>query len=391
MPKLTNGQTEIEITESSQRLHVTLEASQYDLKGIEQFEPFLESSELFLAGQVEKASEENLEIVYAIPEYAMSVKGAVAACKTDLERLEIARKFSALIPYQTKVVYPFMHPANLYLVSGQLKAAHRGLLHYVQPNSLEYADIFKQYQALVVSAIQPKYRYELLVSGTLTVRDSLSKEILEAETVEQIEELLDKQYYVQRRMQVATKRLVKKSSFTAFRVASVIFALSTIALVIWLGISQGETIPRQERIIESHAAFMVNNFSQVTTILAEDNPQVLPRSVQYMLASSVVQLENLSADQRTAILNHMSPSSNENELLYWIFIGRGEFEIALDIAQNIGDNQLILHAITKLYDMVYADTVMDGAEKQRLLDEYRRRINEILEAFAGDEDDQQYN
>jgi len=99
-------------------------------------------------------------------------------------------------------------------------------------------------------------------------------------------------------------------------------------------------------------------------------------------------LENLSSEQRTVILNHMSPSSNENELLFWIFTGRGEFEIALDIALNIGDNQLILHAYTKLYDLVDADQAMDGAEKRRLLDEYRERIDELLEMFVEEDENE---
>ena len=387
MAKLTNGQIEIELAENEHELRVLLEASQYDLKGMEHYAPFLEKSDMLFEGQIKQASEENVELIYTIPEYAVSVANYVSANKSDLERLEIARKFSGLASCQTKIICPFIHPDNLYIMSGQLKVAHRGLLQYIQPDTQDYADFITQYKALVISTLQPKYKFELLVAGTLTVRDPLSKEILESATLDEIEKLLDRQYQALRLIQNVSKRLVNKALFTAQRVALVIFALSTIGLVIWLGVSLGETVPRQERIIESHAAFMVNNYNQVAAILSEDPPQVLPRSVQYMLAASFVQLENLSSAQRTVILNNMSPSSNENELLYWIFIGRGEFETALDIALNIGDNQLILHVYTKLYDFVYADHVMDGAEKQRLLDEYRGRIDELLEIFAEDEDE----
>lgn len=388
MAKLTNGLVEIEIAESKQELRVLLEASQYDLKGMEQYAPFLEKTDMFFEGQVKSADEESVELIYAIPEYAMSVTNYAAANKSGIERLEIARKFSGLAACQTKAACPFIHPDNLYILTGQLKVAHRGLMQYVQPDIQSPDDFLAQYKALVISTLQPKYKYELLAAGTLTVRDPLSKEILGTATMEEIELLLDKQYHALRLAQNASKQLVTKSTYTVLRIALVILALSTIGLAAWLGVSQSEIVPRQERIIESHAAFMVNNFGQVVTILADDPPQVLPRSVQYMLATSFVQLESLSSTQRTAILNHMSPSSNENELLYWIFTGRGEFETALDIALNIGDNQLILHAYTKLYDMVYADPVMGGAEKQRLLDEYLKRIDEILEIFAEDEDEE---
>ena len=123
MAKLTNGQAEIEIVQTKQELRVTLEASQYDLKGMEQYEPFLEKADIFFEGQVKQASEENVEIIYTIPEYAVSVTSYVEATKSDLERLEVARKFSGLASYQTKIVCPFIHPDNLYMMSGQLKVA----------------------------------------------------------------------------------------------------------------------------------------------------------------------------------------------------------------------------------------------------------------------------
>ena len=134
---------------------------------------------------------------------------------------------------------------------------------------------------------------------------------------------MDKQYHALRQAQNATERFVKKSWYFAFKWAAVFFALCTIGLVVWVGISYGETLPRQERIIEGHAAFMVNNYAQTVAILANDNPHALPRPAQYILATSFIQLENFTVEQRTAILNHISPSSTENELLYWIFIGRG--------------------------------------------------------------------
>ena len=146
-------------------------------------------------------------------------------------------------------------------------------------------------------------------------------------------------------------------------------------------------MPLQERIIESQAAFIVNNYGEAVRILANDNPENLPRSVQYILAASFVQLENLSLQQRNAVLGHLSPISAENELLFWIRTGRGELYSALDIALNIGDTQLILHAYANLYDMVYADPFMPGAEKQQRLDEYRRRIEELLVLLEGDEDE----
>ena len=62
---------------------------------------------------------------------------------------------------------------------------------------------------------------------------------------------------------------------------------------------------------------------------------------------------------------------------YWIYLGRGKFEKALDVAQNIGDTQLILHAYTNLYESVRSNVNMNGSEKQKKLSEYEKKIKEL--------------
>ena len=58
-------------------------------------------------------------------------------------------------------------------------------------------------------------------------------------------------------------------------------------------------------------------------------------------------------------------------------MGRGKFEKALDVAQNIGDTQLILHAYTNLYESVRSNVNMNGSEKQKKLSEYEKKIKEL--------------
>jgi len=376
----------MQITRQDNRVIITLDASQYTQDVLPHYIPHLAGMHDALAGEITHVDEERLEITYTIPDYAQSIPAAVAV-GTLLERLEFARTFSSLVAWQTRVVNPKLHPDNLFLISGQLKIAHRGLTGFIEPKSCSDAEFLTQYKALLVSTIAPKYNFDALSSGTVKVRDALSCKILDAETMGDVEAILDEEIQARRMVDKQTKRLVKKSSFALFRWASALLAVVVLGVGIWFGITISETVPLQERIIESQAAFMVNNFGETVSILQNDNPENLPRSVQYVLATSFVQLENLSLQQRNEILGHLSPSSSENELLYWIRIGRGEFYMALDIALNIGDNQLVLHAYTKLYDMVYADPVMPGAEKQQRLDEYLRRINELLALFEGDDDD----
>ena len=383
MQKLFDGYVEIEIQNKGSELAVSLEAVQYRLNAISQYELFLASDGVFLEGRIASASDERVEIVYDLPAFSRSL--SVAAKEADLlERVEFARKLSTLKLEGSGIVQVFVHPENLILISNQLYVAHRGLTGAVEPRESNFEQFFKQYKALVVSTLNPKYNYEKLVTGEINVKDKTLVSILSASSIADIEEVLDEQYNALYMSRKITERSVKKSKYGLFKFLTIALTVLLFGGGVWLGLLLENTVPRQNRIIEAQAAFMTHNFANATSILSGDHPRTLPSSVQYMLASSYVQLETLTMAQRQNVLNNLSPNSTENELFYWIFIGRGLLDYALDIAYNVGDTQMILHAYTKLYDYVDADMNMPGEQKQSELTRIRRRIDELVDILQGD-------
>lgn len=103
-----------------------------------------------------------------------------------------------------------------------------------------------------------------------------------------------------------------------------------------------------------------------------------------MLAASSVNLHDLTATQKQAILNTISEKSDDVTLNYWIEMGRGEFEQALDAAKNLGDDQLTLLAYTDLYQATKINTHMAGGKKQELLTQYTKAIDELTAKLSGD-------
>lgn len=382
--KRTDGTYTIECEHIDKKLKITLDASQYKYNEIPQYESFLVPDGLFVRGVITESSEEKLELSYEIPEFATSLE--TIAQKSDMiDRLEAARKLSILEDSVEAICIPFMHPGNIFLISNTMVVAHRGMDGVIYPNKLDFPSFFMKYKALVVYLLNPRYNYEKLVTGEIIVKTGFLKKIMETENVKEIEAILDEQHHLLFRKQKTTQKLVKKSEFNLFRILSITFGVALLVTGVWLGILLDNTIPRHERITEAHSAYMVGNFSEAVSIMREDEPGTLPSSVQYMLASSYVNLEILTNDQRQAILNNLSPNSSEQELTYWIFIGRGEFEEALDIAYVIGDLPLRIHAYTSLYDRVYADMEMPGDQKQQLLASYRQEIENLMATLEGRE------
>ena len=379
--KVTDGQIELELTQEKSLVNIELLAGQYHITDASSYPDFLKSTAFLLTGKIEALSEERLSLSYSLPEFARSLAETVSNLGA-LERLEMARKFAVLEALEEEGNLPYLHPENLFVLAGELVIAHRGAPLLLQPFERDKTSFLAQYKALVVSTVQPKYKYESLVAGNITTRDPFSKEIFEAENLETIDQIIERQYQVLSRTQQEKKRLVGRSAHSFFKWGLISVAVLALGLGIWIYVSQGITLPAQNRIITAQNDFIMSNYDNTTAALSNDQPKALPKSAQYILAVSYVHLDNLTLEQKNAILNNLSEDSSTNELLYWIYIGRGDFNTALSVAQNIGDNQLILHAYTKLYDATQANTTMDGKTKQDDLSQYMDQITKLQKTLG---------
>jgi len=381
MKPLTDGEITIATIKNEKVLLVSLEASEYEFGAIKAYEEVLSVAGIFLTGEVVRVSEERLEIAYHIPSFAHSITEESDEM-TRLSRVEVARKYSLLRLEEGVAYYPFLHPDNVFLMSKQLYVAHRGLVGMVEPKMVSDASFLRQYKALVISTLEPQYSYEELVTGDCVLADEAGRNIMQARTVAEIERILDEQYHALYASELLSWRSVKKSHDRFLKALVVVLFVLVLGGGAGLRVMLTHTLPRQNRIIDAQAAYLVSNFSESVAILANDDPRDLPSATQHMLAASYVQLSALTVDQRQAILNRLSPSSHENEWRYWIYIGRGQLREGLDMAYSLGDTQLKIHAYALSYDVVALDMAMPGIEKQERLNHYRTRLEELNERLT---------
>ena len=382
MKQLTNSICEIKAELVDNQLNVQLDSSQYKPKEIKKCESSLRATPRYLEGVIKSFSEEKLEIVYELPPAARSLS-VVAKKGSELEKLSLARELGFIEDDAGHTVVPFIHPDNIFVISHSILIAHRGKCGVLEPQQLDTRNVAALYKALVIYLLHPKYKFEELVNEKAKVRSDFGAKIMKAPSIQEVKKLLDDRYDQLNRLEKATKTSVKKSRYTTFKVIAALAATVALITSIWLGMLLEVVVPRNERIIEAKAAFIVGNLTETVNILNNDEPETLPPSALYILASSYVQLDVLSQDQRQAILNNLSPSSDERELFYWIHIGRGEFDHALNLAYSINDIQLLIHAYVNRYNEVDANTEMDGIERQSLLNETRTRIEELVAELEG--------
>lgn len=388
MGELNDISEKIHLEEMRDHVQVTLQANQYQLDRLEQFQPFLLPKRGLLEGKIITANEEELAIQYVKNSYMQSISQTVK--KLDrFQRLLLTQRVNRLVEFLGSPVQPFIHPNNLFIFGEELLLAHRGFMSTIVPYTADETSFIKQYRALVLFILHPKFVYEQLVEGSEILKDELSKRIHQAKTITEIDHIIGEQVIQQKIIREKKSKLVSKTSYLTFKCTSSVLLILTLVFAISSGIYAFDKLPAQERVSTAEAQYIANDYAEVLKTLKNDSAEELPIGAKYVAAVSSVQLDNLSNEQKGAILNNLSQKSNENTLLYWIYIGKGDFEKALDIARNLGDSQYILHAYTKLYDATKANNKMNGEEKQERLIKYEEEINKYMNLLDGEADDKQ--
>ena len=102
----------------------------------------------------------------------------------------------------------------------------------------------------------------------------------------------------------------------------------------------------------------------------------MPYIVLYELAYSSVTNERLDEEQKENVLSNITLQTDADYLRYWIYLGRGEAENAVDIARAMEDGELITYALLKRREEVKADKDLTGEEMQELLNEIDQEVEE---------------
>ena len=114
----------------------------------------------------------------------------------------------------------------------------------------------------------------------------------------------------------------------------------------------------------------------------------MPKVTQYELSLSYIINESLTEEQKEVIRNTVSLQSDPLYFEYWILIGRGNAEEALDIARYLEDRSLILYGLVKYKEQVKSNDDLDTEERQQLLADIENEITEYKDEKKEEEEEQ---
>ena len=236
-----------------------------------------------------------------------------------------------------------------------------------------------RYKALIGSILLPKYKYENYLNGgqDLYKKNKLLQELSELETVAEIQDRLLKEYRRQTWEVTTAQKLVPKRNVWVSRIAIPLLALALLATLVYGGRLLLIDLPLRDSLLTANTAYINGNHLSVQQALRSYSIDRLPPETRYFLSRSYVSTEALTETQRENILIGLAPITNPMLFDYWIQLGRLYFTEAIDIAQRLGDDELLLYALLKHEVFVRNDLTIPGEERVTLLAELERNISNL--------------
>ncbi|TSB44903.1 type VII secretion protein EssB [Alkalicoccobacillus porphyridii] len=281
--------------------------------------------------------------------------------------------------HQTKRLNLFICPENLLFdQSYEPYFIHYGVTESIPPYDIDQELLLHELKATLAFLINPKHSFEEYEAYSETLRLTESaKDIMDAKSIDELLVVSQnslKELETEGKEQVHIPRkswLINRYSL----IGAVALLVPLIALSIY---GYWFFIPEKNAYIKSSQHYINADFSSVIDELDSYKGERMPYVVQYQLANAYLATESLTEEQRQNLQNTLTLQSNENVFLYWIHLGRGENEEAIDLARSI-EYELVILGLLKYKDEVTNDASLDTEERESLLNEIQNELDSFMD------------
>lgn len=265
---------------------------------------------------------------------------------------------------------------------------HYGVKESLPPYEKNEDQLFQELKATIAEVVDRKYGFIQYLKLHETIELSpIAAAIMAAKDASELRDVIHENIARLEREEkehiTVTKKKWKGTRYVALGllialVPTIIFSLYTLVLA----------QPKQAAFIQSQEYFLKNQYSDVITTLEDYKAESMPKVVQYELARSYIIIDNgLKEDQRDVILNSITLQTDSQYYYYWIYIGRGIAEEALNIARSLEDRSLIIYGLINQKEQVKGDTEITAEEKQQKLKQIETEIEEYKREIEAEEEE----
>ena len=295
----------------------------------------------------------------------------------ELEQIKMLLNCSGIISLCDRYTFS-MNPDNLCVdLNQKVMVVDRDF------GTKETSAFIAEYKSLIGSVINPKYSYEDYLNGgnDLLNKSKVLSDFTSLDTVEAVREKLLELYEIRKNDIKNNYELVRKGTNSYAKILIPVLAGLLVLSLLAFGYFFFYENRFQSRIIEANEAYLNNDYLTVQTTLEGISVDKLPYMSKYILAVSYLKSADLSLEEKTNELNRITTKTDELLFEYWIYIGRLDYENAIDSALRLNSDSHLFYAYMSYRNFVNSDRSMSGDEKSALLADLDSKISSLSESI----------
>ncbi|WP_434178205.1 type VII secretion protein EssB [Bacillus stercoris] len=237
---------------------------------------------------------------------------------------------------------------------------HYGVKESIPPYEHDEERVWRELKAAAALAVDGAFAFEdyLKFNETLTFSPE-AKAILDAESYDGLLELIQT-HIDELEAKAKTYIHIPKKKWNIQRYIGLGLIVLLVPALIYSMYALFFAQPKHQAIVDSNRAFLNKQYSEVISTLSKYDAESLPESVQYQLATSYVEVENLGSAKTKNIENNLvTLQSDPQHFLYWIDYGRGEYKEAISIGRKLEYNDYIYFALAKYKQQLLSEDTND--------------------------------
>ncbi|MCY8281591.1 type VII secretion protein EssB, partial [Bacillus inaquosorum] len=262
---------------------------------------------------------------------------------------------------------------------------HYGVKESIPPYERDEERVWRELKAAAALAVDGAFAFEdyLKFNDTLTF-SAEAKAILDAATYDDLLELIQT-HIDELEAKAKTYIHIPRKKWNIQRYIGLGLIVLLVPALIYSMYALFFAQPKHQAIVDSNRAFLNKQYSEVISTLSKYDAESLPESVQYQLATSYVEVENLGSAKTKNIENNLvTLQSDPQHFLYWIDYGRGNYKEAISIGRKLEYNDYIYFGLAKYKQQLLSEDTNDE-EIQKELDS----VNSELEKAKKEHEDNQ--
>src|SRR5690625_448509 len=262
---------------------------------------------------------------------------------------------------------------------------HYGMRESLPPYQEDKARVWLETKAIVATIIDQRYSFETYLAHYETVDLSkTTKAIMEATTFADLYTIIKEQIA----SDIAYEKTVihiPERRWKTNRYGLLILLILLIPAIVYTVYAAAFKIPETEAYVESNEYFLNEEYSSVVETLKKYNHEKMPYVVQYELASAYIANESLTESQKDNVQKTITLQSDKKYFMYWIHIGRGESQEAIDTARRLEDRDLIIYGLLKQREQIKSDQSLSGSEREEELKVVEQEMQEYKDEMEQEE------